>query len=646
MRFFKRIFVLDRFLLAFFLSFLLTVLAMIWDSRTIDRTQTPRLFCLYAFLAVVLIFSLLPQVRRRLSWDGLRSPLIYSYAAYVISVWGSFFFAFNVSAGFMDAYLASASFFVLCAAVLFFKSTPAWHQILAKVSVFTAIVSGSVGQYQLFTQIGASWYSRDALTTLSGLMSNVNLYASFLMLLFPICILGVVILKGWWRALSLISLVNTAFLLLVLQSRAAWLGVCVAFLFTVAIACLRPRILGLSHKRVYYIAFFTALFACALAFLIFLGPSQNPFANRVWNIFSDDVRVADGGRLAVWKTTLRMIVDHFPFGVGAGNFPVRLYDYRGGGELDFLNGNLEWMEPHNDYLWVLSEKGFLGGLSFLAIFFFAARCCCRVLQRCIDPIHGWTAVLCFSSVLAYMVNSFFDFPLCRVNHQVCLSLFLAALVVLDRITLQRATPLWQEKPVYLKSCYLQFVGAGLVIFIASGLAYSIAAYTQERYVAMARKALEQENWDALAANSRLAATRWRTLDCYAVPICFLEGMAYMRKGENDAAIACFEKARLQIPNRFYIINNLGVLYLQRRDYERAIRFLGYAVEHFPHRFESLNNLASCYNQLGAYKKALSLLKKIPPEMATDEVRMNQDLAVRGIELQSSSLSKKTPVDPR
>ena len=120
----------------------------------------------------------------------------------------------------------------------------------------------------------------------------------------------------------------------------------------------------------------------------------------------------------------------------------------------------------------------------------------------------------------------------------------------------------------------------------------------------------------------------------------------MRKGENDAAIDCFEKARLQIPNRFYIINNLGVLYLQRRDYERAIRFLGYAVEHFPHRFESLNNLASCYNQLGAYKKALSLLKKIPPEMATDEVRMNQDLAVRGIELQSSSLSKKTPVDPR
>ena len=640
MRFFKRIFVLDRFLLAFFLSFLLTVLAVIWDSRTIDRTQAPRLFFLYAFLAVVLIFSLLPQIRRCLNWGAVRSPLIYSYAAYVISVWGSFFFAFNISAGFMDAYLASASFLVLCAAVVFFKSTTAWHQILAKVSVFTAIVSGSIGQYQLVTQIGTSWYSRDALTTLSGLMSNVNLYASFLMMLFPICILGVVILKGWWRALSILSLANTAFLLLLLQSRAAWLGVCAAVFFTFAITCLRPHILGLSHKWRYYIAFFTALFAFALAFFIFLGPSQNPFANRFWDIFSDDVRVADGGRLAIWKTTLRMIVDHFPFGVGSGNFPVRLHDYSGGGELDFQNGNLEWMEPHNDYLWVLSEKGLFGGLSFLAIFFFAARCCCRVLHRCSDPLHGWTAVLCFASVLAYMVNSFFDFPLCRVNHQVCLSVFLAALVVVDHITLQRTTPLGQVQPVYQKNRFLQFVGAGLVLFLASGLAYSISANRQERHVALARKALEQGNWDALAANSRLAATQWRSLDSYAVPVCFLEGMAYMRKGESHTAIACFEKAHLEIPNRFYIINNLGVLYMQRRDYERAIRFLGYAVDHFPHRFESLNNLASCYNQLGAYKKAMSLLKKIPPEMATEEVRMNLDLAVRGLELQSSSPSKK------
>jgi tetratricopeptide (TPR) repeat protein len=149
---------------------------------------------------------------------------------------------------------------------------------------------------------------------------------------------------------------------------------------------------------------------------------------------------------------------------------------------------------------------------------------------------------------------------------------------------------------------------------------------QERHVKLARIALDQGEWDTLAAQARLAATPWRTLDPYAVPISFLEGMAYMRQGKNDAAIACFEKARLENPNRFYIVNNLGVLYAQRGDYQRAIQFLGYAAERYPKRFDILNNLASCYNQIGAYKKALSVLKKIPPESMTDEIRANMAIA--------------------
>jgi tetratricopeptide (TPR) repeat protein len=121
-------------------------------------------------------------------------------------------------------------------------------------------------------------------------------------------------------------------------------------------------------------------------------------------------------------------------------------------------------------------------------------------------------------------------------------------------------------------------------------------------------------------------------------------MAYMHQGKNDAAIACFEKARLENPNRFYILNNLGILYAQRGNYQRAIQFLGYAAERYPEQFEILNNLASCYNRLGAYKKALSLLKKIPPGKMTDEVRTNTATALQGLELKSSLPSKKQPSD--
>jgi FtsH-binding integral membrane protein len=68
----------DRFLLALFLGFLLAALAVIWDSQTIDRTQTPRLLALYLFLGVVWLFTILPQVRACLAWNALKSPLVYS----------------------------------------------------------------------------------------------------------------------------------------------------------------------------------------------------------------------------------------------------------------------------------------------------------------------------------------------------------------------------------------------------------------------------------------------------------------------------------------------------------------------------------------------------------------------------------------
>jgi tetratricopeptide (TPR) repeat protein len=622
------------------LGFLLVALSFIWDSKTIDRTQAPRLLALYFFLGAVWLFTVLPQVRACLAWSALKSPLVYSYAAYFISVWASLFVAFNISAGFMDAYKTSASFLVLCSAVVLFASTESWPQILAKTSVLAAMLSGGLGQYQLITQIGAAWSSREALTTLTGLMSNVNLYASFLMLLLPLCLLGVAIQKGCWRWLSLLCVCNTAFLLLVLQSRAAWFGACAGAFFAAAMLCWQPDSLGISKKSRNILVFFLSLIVCSLALFVFLGPARNPFVSRFWDIFSSDARYADGGRLAIWQATLRMIADYFPFGVGAGNFTIRLHDYRIGGDLDFHGGHLEWIEPHNDYLSVLSEKGALGGLAFLAIFFFAMRCCIRVLRRGGTSVYAWTALLCFSSVLAYLVNSFFDFPLARVNHQVCLAVLLAALAVADRRSMVLEACSARPWPIFQKNGYLIFICPLLLLLLASGVAYSFAAIRQERHVALARKALEAGEWDTLASHARLAATRWRTLDPYAVPVCFLEGIAYMRQGKNDAAIACFEKARLENPNRFYILNNLGVLYSQRGDYQRAISFLGYAADLYPQRFEILNNLASCYNQVGAYKKALSLLKKIPPEKMTDEVRSNTAIALQGLERKSSVPSKK------
>ena len=48
-----------------------------------------------------------------------------------------------------------------------------------------------------------------------------------------------------------------------------------------------------------------------------------------------------------WKITLRMIADHFPWGVGTGNFTVRLDEYFNA-ETDFRGEGTNWMDS-GDY---------------------------------------------------------------------------------------------------------------------------------------------------------------------------------------------------------------------------------------------------------------------------------------------------------
>jgi len=58
--------------------------------------------------------------------------------------------------------------------------------------------------------------------------------------------------------------------------------------------------------------------------------------------------------------TIEMVKDNPVIGVGAGNwminYPVYYAQYQG---LEFKN----WRRPHNDYIWILAEKGFLGLIS-------------------------------------------------------------------------------------------------------------------------------------------------------------------------------------------------------------------------------------------------------------------------------------------
>jgi tetratricopeptide (TPR) repeat protein len=317
-----------------------------------------------------------------------------------------------------------------------------------------------------------------------------------------------------------------------------------------------------------------------------------------------------------------MIADHPLAGVGAGNFTVRLHEYFGSDDLDFSTIDTNWIEPHNDFLWVFVEKGLPGILLFVGMFAAALAAGKTVLRAAASATDRWLALAACMALVSYAALSCFDFPLERINHQVSFALPLAILTVLKHGVQPAAFA-----PLAAPARAARFVAVLITLAaLALGIAYTTAALRQEREVLAARRAWKDGRWEDARAAARRAGTPWKTLDPLASPVAFLEGMAEVRLGRLPEGIACLERARRDNPNRMYVTNNLGILYAREGRFDEAIDLFVTVAERYPHRLEPFTNLAGCLIEAGRPAEAVEVLESIPAERRTDAITRNLEIA--------------------
>ncbi len=609
-----------------FFGFLLVGLGLVRDVRVYDETLIPRLLPLLAMLFVAL--PLVPVVARKVAGQLpdaalLRDPLVLCYGAYAAITAISLCFALNVSAGFTDVFKTLATFLVLCISGLLLPLVPRWQESLAKIAIVAALANGGIGWWELLSQHGLGLHSRHTMETVMGLMTNVNLFAHFLNLALPFCLFGAVALRGAWRWAGIAASIVAGGMLLLLQSRSAYVGLAGGATAAVLAAFAVGEKLGLSRRaRAVIAGLFVAGAVGAVGFVATAG-DDNPLAGRIRSIFEtnatiDPGRPREGGRLMIWGITRQMIADHWLTGVGAGNFTVRLHEYFGGDDLDFSNVATNWIQPHNDFLWVFSEKGILGFAAFVGIFFFAFASLRTILRSQCTRQDAWFALFMLMGLVAYTLCSCFDFPLERINHQVWLAVLLAAILVtkygIAPATVAARPAEWALPWRYALPPALVALGFGIV--------YALAALTQEREMVLARRGIRDKQWQAVVDHARLATTPWKTLDAFVTPIAYLEAVGQIKLGNMPEATACLERARRDNPNRMYVINNLGVLYAHAGRFDEAIECFELAVHRYPNRVDCFSNLANCYVETGRVAEAIAMLEQIPEELQTDAIKAN------------------------
>jgi O-antigen ligase len=612
--------------LAFF-GFALVALNCLVDNAAIDVSLIPRLLAILVFLGVSVVVVSVPRISRLLDFSVLGEPVIPLFAGYLLVTVGSLLVAVNVSAGFTDVFRTLATFLTLCLSCLLLPIVPRWQEQLLRVIVVAGLIGVAVGCYEIVTKLGLGIHGRRAMEEITALMSSVNLYAGILALILPWCLCAAVVLRGAWRGLAAVAAGSILVMILLLQSRAAWLAVLAGAAAAVCVILLDAARFNLSRRARNGLAAACLAGLLALAGGIATAPADNFFAQRFRSIFVDPATPGalprEGGRLMIWGITSQMIADHPITGVGAGNFTVRLHEYFDADDLDFSNVHTNWVQPHNDFLWVFVEKGVLGIALFVGCFVAAFAAIRTILRSDAPPNDCWLTLAAVMGLVSYVTLSSFDFPLERINHQVSLALLLAVVTVLKHAV----QPAAGGFPAGSAARFGRLVAVPLLVAaLGLGIAYSIAAVRQEKAVIVARRACAEGKWKEMLAAARRARTPWKTLDPLVSPVAFLEGMAHVQLGHVPEGIECLEQARIDNPNRMYVINNLGILYASTGRFDEAIECFSLAANRYPHRIEPFNNLASCLLETGHPAEALELLEQIPDELLSDGIRRNLESA--------------------
>jgi len=477
-----------------------------------------------------------------------------------------------------------------------------------------------------------------------GIMAGRIHFAAFLLFALPFIFYTVINSKGGKRVLTLISLTFVCYNIIIVFSRAVFLGIIFAGSIVVLLGIFNTRKRTIPWKRILSI---TVIIGLLLVIALITGDIN--------------IDLEDDGRFIVWKKTVKMIADHSLWGVGIGNWKIIFPQY-GVEEMMWqtASGIVHFQRPHNDFLWTWAETGIFGLVAYLAIFAISIYYAFRLWFHAPDKCDRSLGMLILFGLISYVSIAMFVYPRERIVHIVFMSLMISVVVSVYH----RVFPIVSKSAVN----HLRLTGkndqrkhtvnrGGLTtgkntMFNPSGLTtlllvlclfISIAAagigfmrlkgeiHTKDALIARAADMKE-----AVIAEIAKARSNFYTVDPTAAPLAWYSGVAHFSLDHLDEAAVDFEQAYLDHPNHMFVLNNLATCCELKGDHDRAIELYKQVLYIAPHLDEALINLSLVYNNIGQYQMAYKMIKRCNPDVLKGEIRNYMDDLERKVHVENTT----------
>ena len=373
-----------------------------------------------------------------------KSPLIFLYGIFIISLLPSCIFAINPALAWSE-FAKLLSFFLVFILAFIINSLNDLRRyflrgllVFVLISLFFAGVQLMVLSFDnLPTTISnfiQKWFGSKPSSTamhqqtyfIKSLFAHRNLFAQLILLSMPFIGFMAYVEKGKWKHLSNFTLSAMLIPLVFLFVRSIWIVGFIGFFVAIFLLAKSSGYKVFRKKS-------SLLFFIIIVFWIALGIYQiqkkkvatgNSINENQWVKYTSFGSAKE--RITMWKATLSMIKENPFVGVGPNNWGIAFPKYSKYELRDVSTGHYtQFQRPHNDYLQIMAENGIF---SFLLLALISIWIMVILLRKFFSSKNQQDKLWSLSLILFFVLYagiSFFSFPKERIEHQMLFALILA-----------------------------------------------------------------------------------------------------------------------------------------------------------------------------------------------------------------------------
>lgn len=571
----------------FLFSLFVLLNCLFFTRAVVDFTLVPRFVFLSFFILSLVVFISFFLKDFKVEVD----IIMLAYLAFALHALISISWSVNFSLAITEASKIILYFFLFSGTYILLQH---FGDELISILLKTILLLFFISSIVVFLQmLELPEISRNYLYNIPGISGHKNLYSSFIFLCSVLSCLGFYKLKSYWKYISAFAIIFQLVLIIILQTRAAWLGYSVFFISGFFLFLIREKIKVFGYK--YYLGaaissliLINIFFLFALPQLLSLYNSQKPHPDNITEI-TDINTISE--RVLIWQKTYEVFKSNPILGCGANNWQICFPASSVPDIYKVQDLNVSFQRPHNDFLWILSEYGLIGfNLYFIFIISILTLLFIKLSGR-----FDITLVLLIAGILGYLTISFFDFPKERVEHNILFSIMLA----LSCFFIRKESPSFNKAFFCVPaSAFKVSVPIFLSIFYISLLNFKGEYFTNKMY----HERLNNNNQAVISLCDKAQSVCY-TLDATSVPLSWYRGTANANLRNYQAALNDFRIASRMHPYNHHVLNDLASSYFMNEQIDSAKIFYAESARINPRFDEPRLNLTAIFINEGNLKEA-------------------------------------------